>query len=127
MRAFSLIEVMIASAMLGIGLAALVTAIGTASSLGSHQERVTAALHLAEGQMEELLLRFPDAPDLRTGTAHGPLGFTSAGERTTSKPYYTVTWQTSPGPIARTRRLEVTISWLEGVRAQTLTLASHRS
>jgi prepilin-type N-terminal cleavage/methylation domain-containing protein len=127
MRGFSLIEVMIASAMLGIGLAALVTAYGTASGLESHQERVTAALHVAEGRMEELLLRFPDAADLRTGPTHGPVGFTSTGEPTTTNPYYTVTWQTSPGPIARTRRLEVKVSWQEGLRAQSLTLASHRS
>jgi prepilin-type N-terminal cleavage/methylation domain-containing protein len=127
MRGFSLIEVMIASAMLGIGLAALLTAFGTASGLETHQERVTAALHLAEGRMEELLLRFPDSPDLRTGVAHGPVGYTSLGDATTTNPFFQVTWRASAGPIARTRRLEVKVTWKEGPRDQSLTLASHRS
>jgi prepilin-type N-terminal cleavage/methylation domain-containing protein len=126
MKAFSLIEVMIASAMLGIGLAALMTAHGTAAGLSTHQERVTAALHLAEGQMENLLLRFPDSSDLSVGAAHGPITFSSAGQPT-GTPFYSLSWTVSPGPIPRTRRVDVTVNWTEGQRAQTLTLTTHRS
>jgi len=127
MKAFSLIEVMIASAMLGIGVAALLTAYGTASGLGGHQERVTGALHVAEAQMENLLLRFPDSPDLSTGSAHGPLTFARTGQPT-GPAFYTLTWTVAPGPIPRTRRIEVTGTWAEGQRgAQTLSLVTHRS
>ncbi len=124
-KAFSLIEVMIASAMLSIGLAAVMTAYGSASSLESHQEKVTQAMHLAEARMEELLLMYPDDADLgiaaNTGSpfnAQGNPGGTA---------FYTVGWTVAAGPIARTRRLEVRVSWTEPRGAQQLVLVSHRS
>jgi prepilin-type N-terminal cleavage/methylation domain-containing protein len=126
MRAFSLIEVMIASAMLGVGLAALMTAYGQATSLESHQERVTAALHLAEGHLENLLLRYPDSPDLSAST-HPTLGFTADGTPTASAPFFNLTWTVSPGPIPRTRRIDVTVTWTEPRGPQTLSLSTHRS
>lgn len=126
MKAFSLIEVMIASALLGIGLAAMMTAFGQATALESHQERVTAALHLAEGQLENLLLRYPDSPDLDVAT-HPPLGFTADGTPTTTAPYFNLEWTVSAGPIPRTRRVQVTVTWTEPRGAQTLSLATHRS
>lgn len=125
-RAFSLIEVMIASAMLGIGLAAVMSAYGSAASLESHQERVTSALHLAESRMEDLLLLYPDASEL-TAATHGPLGFTRDGAPAATTPFFQVGWTVSAGPIPRSRRLEVTVTWAEPRGAQSLTLVSHRS
>jgi hypothetical protein len=125
MKAFSLIEVMIASSLLGIGLAAMMTAYGQATSLESHQERVTAALHLAEGQLENLLLRYPDSPDLAL-TDHPALTFAADGTPSTT-PFFEVGWAVTAGPIPRTRRIEVTVTWNEPRGPQTLTLATHRS
>jgi prepilin-type N-terminal cleavage/methylation domain-containing protein len=127
MKAFSLIEVMIASSLLGIGLAAVMTAYGSVSALEAHQERVSAALHLAEGQLEELLLRYPDDDDLDEDD-HGPQHYTIDGTPVTSPAFFQLSWDVQPGPIARTRRVSVEVRWSEQQRGtQTITLTTHRS
>jgi hypothetical protein len=117
---------MISSAMLAIGLSAVMSAYGTASSLEAHQERVTQALHLAEARMEELLLMYPDDADLAVATYVGT-GFKADGTPTTTSPLFTVGWAVGPGPVARIRRLEVKVTWAEPRGAQQLVLVSHRS
>ena len=124
-KAFSLIEVMIASAMLSIGLAAVMTAYGSAASLESHQEKVTQAMHLAEARMEELLLMYPDDAQLGIGVNTGSTFNADGNPGGTA--FYTVGWTVAAGPIARTRRLEVRVTWVETRGAQELVLVSHRS
>ncbi|HEY1097607.1 MAG TPA: prepilin-type N-terminal cleavage/methylation domain-containing protein [Myxococcota bacterium] len=131
-RAFSLIEVMIASTLLGIGLAAVLTAMSSASSLNAHQDRMTMGMHLAEARMEELLLLYPDAEALESGT-HPPVVFTKNGRATTSSatgtnaPFFSVEWAIAAGPIPRTRKLDVTVRWREPTGDQRVTFTSHRS
>jgi len=117
---------MIASAMVSIGLAAVLTAYGSANSLELHQ--VTSAMHLAEGRLEELLLQFPDSEDLKAKD-HTPLRFKADGTATTTPAavFFSVDWTVSPGPIPRTRRLDVTVTWGEDRGPQQLTLSTHRS
>jgi len=126
MKGFSLIEVMIASSLLGIGLAAMMTAYGQATSLESHQERVTTALHLAEGQLENLLLRYPDSPDLAQ-TGHTALTFAADGTPSPPTPFFRLEWAVMAGPIPRTRRIMVRVTWNEPRGPQTLDLSTHRS
>ena len=130
-RAFSLIEVMIASALLSVGMAAILTAFSSASSLGAHQERVTTAMHLAEARMEELLLLYPDDADL-AATTHAAVPYrrdgnlTTAGATGVNAPYFQVSWVIAAGPIPRTRRIDVTTSWVESGAAQRVAFTSHR-
>ncbi len=129
-RAFSLIEVMIASALLSVGMAAILTAFSSASALNSHQERVTVAMHLTESRMEELLLLYPDDDDLAT-SAHTAATYTRDGRPTTSgatglnAAYYSVGWVVDAGPLARTRRLNVTTTWNEA-SLQRVSFTTHR-
>lgn len=130
-RAFSLIEVMIASALLSIGMAAILTAFSSASSLNTHQERVTIGMHLSEARMEELLLLYPDDDELSTAV-HTPLPYTRAGAPTTTgatgtnAAFYLVGWTVSAGPMPRTRRIDVTTTWKESGRPQRVQFTSHR-
>ena len=126
MRAFSLIEVMIASSLLGIGLAAVMTAYSSATGIEAHQERVSAALHLAEGQLEDLLLRYPDDEDLDTVT-HAARHFTIEGSPVSTPSFFELTWTVAAGPIPRTRRVTVDVRWPEARGQQTITLTTHRS
>jgi prepilin-type N-terminal cleavage/methylation domain-containing protein len=131
-RGFSLIEVMISSVLLSIGLAAIATAFSSAASLEGHQERVTVGMHLAEARVEELLVAYPSDASLNAGT-HGPVLFTRSATLTTSAvtganaPAYTVTWTIDAGPIARTRRVVVDVAWTESSGAQHVSLTTHRT
>ncbi len=126
MKAFSLIEVIVASSLLGIGLAAVMTAYGSVTALEAHQERVSAAMHLAEGHLEALLLRYPDDEDLGAN-GHGPEHFTIDGSATAAPGFFVLTWNVDAGPIARTRRITVDVSWTELRGTQKISLATHRS
>ena len=123
-RAFSLIEVMVASALL--------SAFSSASSLGMHQERVTVGMHLAESRMEELLLLYPDNDALKE-VVQAPLVFTRSGALVPTGGtgvngiYYTVAWTVGAGPIPRTRRIDVTVTWTEPSGPQRVVFTSHRS
>lgn len=125
-RGFSLIEVIISAAMLGIGLAAVMTAYGNASNLGAHQARVTTAMHLAEAELERDLLLYPDADELKA-VAHPPQHFDVDGVPTAGASFYALTRAVAAGPIPKTRRITVTVSWSEPTGAQTLTLSTHRT
>jgi prepilin-type N-terminal cleavage/methylation domain-containing protein len=131
-RGFSLIEVIISSVLLSIGLAAIATAFGSAASLEGHQERVTIGMHLAEARVEELLVAYPNDASLSAGT-HGPVLFTHTAALTTTAgtganaPVFAVTWTIDAGPIARTRRVVVDVAWTESSGAQRVSLTTHRT
>ena len=125
-RGFSLIEVIISASMLSVGLAAILTAYGNGSHIGAHQERVTVAMHLAEAQLEEALLLYPDADELKS-VAHPPIHYTIDGNVSPSASYFSTLRSVEPGPIPKTRKVSVTVSWSEPTGPQTLTLTTHRS
>lgn len=131
-RGFSLIEVVIASALLGIGVAALLTGYRSAASLEAHQERVSTALHVAEGVVEALLLRYRDDPDLAISTTPHPatpLKFDVAGTPVATAGFYAATWRASAGPIPGSRKVDVVVTWQESALAgtQSLALTTHRN
>lgn len=55
--AFSLIEVLVAVALFGVGIASLLQSFHVATRTAAHERRTTAALHAAEQVLEEMLLR----------------------------------------------------------------------
>jgi prepilin-type N-terminal cleavage/methylation domain-containing protein len=131
-RGFSLIEVVIASALLGIGVAAVVTGYRSAASLEAHQERVSTALHVAEGVVESLLLRYRDDPDIAVSTTSHPstpLTFDAAGTPVATGGLYAATWRASAGPVAGSRKLDVVVTWQEPgfTGRQSLALTTHRN
>ena len=127
-RGFSMIEVIIAAALLAVGVAGILSAYSTATHLDNHQHRVSSALHVAEAVVEELLLLQQTDADLTAGS-HGPRGFDVDGNRVAGTGFYSVTWAVSAGPHPRARRLEVKVTWTDqlGTTPRTLSLVTHRS
>lgn len=122
-----MIEVIIAAALLGIGIAGVLSAYSTATHLDNHQHRVSDALHIGEGVVEELLLLQNTDADLSAST-HGPLRFDVNGNRVASGGFFQVTWTVSAGPHPRARKLDVRVAWNDQLGSgQSLTLSTHRS
>ena len=118
---------MAASAIFAVGLGAIFTAFGTSAQQFEHQRHTTYGIHLAEGKMEELLLRVSSDPELQAGATFGPNWFDSRGfpsttpcsAATSGLPAlsigcrYRVTWASVPALVPRVRVTTVTTSWNE--------------
>lgn len=141
LRAFSLIEVMAAVAIFGVGLAAVFSCMNVVSQQFEHQRHTTFALHLAEARMEELLLRLANDAELVAGSDQGPVWFDQRGfvtpagcpSSTTGTPpettacRYRVTWRTAAAGIARMRSLAVTVAWNERGSLRSVGLTTQRN
>jgi Tfp pilus assembly protein PilV len=64
LRAFSMLEVMIAGTIFLLALAGVVSGYRTANNIYEHQRRTTVAVSIAEFEMEEVLLRYSSDPSL---------------------------------------------------------------
>ncbi len=110
-RAFSLVEVMASSAILALGMAAVVSLFANLTFAYSHQRMQVQALHVGEGVLEDLLLRYANDNDLKPGPHIGP-GFNVDG--TPGGTFYTTSWSVTAGvPIPNAREVVVTVSWSE--------------
>lgn len=141
-RAFSLIEVMSAAAILGVGLAATFTAFGTGSQLFEHQRHTSHAIHLSEAKLEELLMRAATDTELGVGPTFGPTWFTRTGfastdatcpATTTGLPpntpgcRYRVTWSAAAGGVPNVRVLTVTTTWNERGQEKRIFFSTQRN
>ena len=109
--AFSLIEVMASSAILAVGMAAVLSLFSNLTQGYSHQRQQVQALHIAEATMEDLLLRYSDDIDLDVGTHSGP-GYAFDGSP--GGTFFATRWQVSTGvPIVGAREVLVTVTWTE--------------
>jgi prepilin-type N-terminal cleavage/methylation domain-containing protein len=140
-RAFSLVEVMAASAIFAVGLAAIFSAFGTSAQQFEHQRHTTYALHLAEAKMEELLLRVSSDPELAAGTTFGPNWFdmrgfpstTACPSATTGLPAlssscrYRVTWSSVPAQVPQVRITTVVATWNERESEKSVQFATQRN
>jgi prepilin-type N-terminal cleavage/methylation domain-containing protein len=142
-RAFSLIEVMSAAAIVGVGLAATFTALGTGAQLFEHQRHTTHGIHLSEGKLEELLMRNSTDAELVSGSTFGPEWYTSLGfatpaascatTTTTGVPplsdtcRYRVTWSSAPGGVPNVRVLTVTTAWNERGQEKSVSFQTQRN
>ena len=121
---YSLIEVTVAMAILGLGLLALTTMLTTAARVNTIAAKETQGVNQARRTMERLLGLAYDHPDL------DPAGNPHLDNRPT--PGFDVSWIITDGidatdPAADTKRVTVTVTWqvrgmernyvVEGVKA----------
>jgi prepilin-type N-terminal cleavage/methylation domain-containing protein len=142
-RAFSLIEVMAAAAIFGVGLAATFSAFAGGANLFEHQRHTTHGIHLTEGKLEELLIRSATDAELQAGVRFGPQWFDARGfpapstavcpTTTTGLPSalpncrYRVTWRTAPGGVANVRIVTVETAWNERGTTRSISFSTQRN
>jgi prepilin-type N-terminal cleavage/methylation domain-containing protein len=117
-RGFSLIEVMISSSLLLIAMTGALMSYSAMTKVLEHQRHLTRASSIAESEMEDLLLRDASHADLAWG-AHPAKYFDREGGAVGFPSIYTVVWSVAPLGIASMKRITLTLSWSEGVNAET--------
>lgn len=125
--AFSLIEVLISSALFFVGLTAVFTTYNTAERIVAHNLYTTRALTLAEATLEELVERYPGDPLLEVGDHPvDPRRYDRNGNAE-GLPTYTLTWNVSLyAKLAGVREITVRVVWFEGGRERELKLTTWR-
>lgn len=78
-RAFSMLEVLIASALFLITVVGVVSATHTGSAVFEHQRKLTQAVSIGEFAMEELLLRYTSSTDLDITATESNAGVVTPG------------------------------------------------
>jgi len=112
--------------MLVLGLAGVVSFAAQASGSAGHQRHITIAAHVAEMQMEKLVLLFPDDARLSNGAHTGPRYDDVGNPAATGR--YRTTWQVTTGsPIPGARSVTVTVTWNESTGTRTTSLTTIRS
>ncbi len=119
----SLIEVMIAAALLGIGLTAVLSSFGVYTRLVARQRHYLEAAFIAQSTLQRLQAVAPDHFDIAAAQPHSELIVNSANEPDADGGYI-VSWTVTAGkPTPRARLLTVRVVYfedavfiLEGVR-----------
>lgn len=134
-RAFSILEVLISSTMLIIGISGIVMGAQFATRQHEHDRKVGTAITIAERRMEELLLLFPTSLLLTDGR-HPEDGFErfgadgARGGDGSFRLFYVVTPATPGGAPPEQRIpgliLEVSIAWDEAVGERSIQLRTVR-
>lgn len=123
-RAFSLIEVLVAVALFGVGIASIFQSFSTAGRIARHERLTSSALHACEQVMEDMLLRRID-DNAFDGTLYC---FDGAAQKADcfENPAYEVEVHLSPTSIVGLYDLSAQALWKEdGVRHQ-LALSTRR-
>lgn len=124
-RGFSLIEVMISGVLFLVTLTGVLVAFHTTTALSSHFEDNTAGVHIAEGVMEELILKTRGDAELADGITvtktYDTLGVPLVGGRFTAR--WTVVANT---PIAGMKQINLDVTWLEETVTHKVSLMTWR-
>jgi Tfp pilus assembly protein PilV len=128
-RGFGLVEAMASASLLAVAMTAIVSLLVNLQESYRHQRLVAQALHVAEGSMEELLVRYADDVQLRPGVHTGP-SFGVDGQA--GGAFFTTSWSVIDGvPFTGLRRVTITVQWTEtsamGARPRRLQLATVRT
>jgi Tfp pilus assembly protein PilV len=125
-RGASLVEVLIAFAILLITSVAATTAMGSFIRTSQTQKTLTQAMAVAESKLEDLLVLY--SSDAQLNGAHGPEYYDDAGAPGDSGSEFQVLWvgqahDTLTGIVS----LTVTVSWLDGTLRRKFVLETLRS
>lgn len=123
---FGLLEVMISATMLVLGLAGVLSFAAQTSGTAAHQRQITVAAHVAEIQLEKLVLLSPDDSRLTSGTHVGPR-YDQIGNPSSTGKFQTKWAVTTSSPILGTRTVVVTVTWTEPTGTKTTTLKTIRT
>lgn len=128
-RGFGLIEAMISASLLAVAMTAIVSLLVNLQENYRHQRLVAQALHVAEGSMESLLVRYADDAELGTGAHVGP-SFGVDGQA--GGTFFTTSWNVTDNvPLSGLRRVTITVQWMErgalGPRVRRLQLTTVRT
>jgi prepilin-type N-terminal cleavage/methylation domain-containing protein len=129
-RGFSLLEVMVASTLLGVGITATLASVDSVRATAVRNRHMTQAVHAAESVAESMLALEQSAEELDDGPHQtSPRRFDVVGQEVeptdTVRGLYAVTWDVAANtPIEGIRRITITVSWqgVEGAGSTTLTL-----
>ena len=126
-RGFTLLEVLVATAIMGLSVATALTALRTSLHNADRQFELERAVSLAEHKMDELLV-LQSAPRLTSfGGVFPPeaTGGRKAGWTALETPYEIATPQPGPGQPA-IERIEVEVWWEAAAGRRTLKLEGYR-
>lgn len=136
-KGFSLIEVMVSSALLVIAITGTLSAFSSATRVYEHQRKTTYAITIAESTLEDLLMRFQgDNQTKVSGAEYGPHCYSRDGKflkdaSSSTCPggtYYEVSWLSSQvGTYNKVIRLGVTVRWEETQGQKTIQLSTLRN
>jgi len=135
-RGFSLLEVMISSALLLLAIAGTLSGMGTAMRVYEHQRKTSNAINIAESTIEDLLLRFQgDNQTKVSGSEYGPHCYdidgkfqadASSGTCPTTT-YYRATWKSSASSLQGIVNLTVYVRWDETSGTKEINLTTSRN
>lgn len=125
-RGFGILEVLISSTMLVAGLAGIIQAQASITSVVARERRLMTATHVGEQTMERLLMLQPTDGSL-TGTTHTGPQFDDEGSPSATGRFRT-RWTVTPAdPIAGVRRLVVEVEWNDGAAVRVVSFNTIRT
>jgi len=125
---FTLVEIMIALSLLGIGLLSLAVMQLAAMNFNARGRHMTKAAAVAEERMEILMrTRWSDAALAPTAwTTPVVVNESVQGATTSTEQAYNVSWQIANVDPGRTRSIDVRVQWTEKTRARQYAISSMR-
>jgi hypothetical protein len=119
------LEALVVGTLLLVALENTMAAVSASSDLTGHEKRMTEALHVGQGLMEDLMLAYDTDANLTAG-AH------SAQYDTDGTPVaggmYTANWVVTPdSPYPNVRTIEITLSWTEKGTARVTVFTTYRN
>ncbi len=110
-RGLSLIEVMIAAALLGLGITAILSSFGTYTNLVTHQRHMLDAAFIAQSQLQRLSSLPSTHTDLAAG-AHSLTSAVDAANASSTTGPFTVNWLvTNNTPTQHAREIRVVVGF----------------
>lgn len=123
---FTLMEVLVALAVLLVGAAVIVSVATTASEMYQQRRHFTQAILVAEAKMEGLLVLEPESTELSVGE-HGPERVDIRGEPAPDGGLFSTTWTVSAHEVELSMvDVRVVVTWSEEGHRQYVTLDSIR-
>ncbi len=128
-RGFSLLEVIFSSTIFITALTGVVSAIGTSRQIKEDHRMLTQALHLAEGQIEQLLVLPNGAAQLTSDVEVAGSRYDIDGAVVPAGGIFTTAWVVQADtPVTGLRRINVVVRWTDGQgRARKFSLTTDRT